>query len=73
MKKISNEAGTLVALLQENARRQPDATAYFFLTEGEEPDHIITYHQLDERARAIAAQLQAKSAAMQKTETPSFN
>ena len=50
---------TLVDLLRLRAQEQPDQRAFTFLHDGEtEKDHL-TYAQLDRRARAVAAQLQA--------------
>ncbi|MFC7979734.1 fatty acyl-AMP ligase [Streptomyces cinereoruber] len=51
-------APTLTDLLRLRARRQPDATAYTFLHNGEEPRETLTYAELDEaadtRARLLA-------------------
>lgn len=54
---------TLVDLLQERARRQPDCLAYSFLQDGEIETDRLTYPGLDRQARAIAAQLQSFNAA----------
>ncbi|HEU5229175.1 MAG TPA: MupA/Atu3671 family FMN-dependent luciferase-like monooxygenase, partial [Ktedonobacteraceae bacterium] len=49
---------TYVELLQTRARLHPERRAYIFLADGEtETDHL-TYAQLDQRARMIAALLQ---------------
>ncbi|HTK06061.1 MAG TPA: amino acid adenylation domain-containing protein, partial [Ktedonobacteraceae bacterium] len=49
---------TLVEILRERARHQPEQRAYTFLGDGEVEEAGITYAQLDYRARAIAALLQ---------------
>jgi len=51
---------TLVALLQQQADHYPDKIAYIFLVDGEQEEATITYRQLDQRARAIAAVLQKR-------------
>lgn len=51
---------TLVDLLRDRASQYPDQTAYTFLEDGEHESHTLTYRQLDERARAITAYLQAQ-------------
>jgi amino acid adenylation domain-containing protein/non-ribosomal peptide synthase protein (TIGR01720 family) len=51
-------AENLVALAGERARRQPAATAYLFLANGEEEQGALSYGELDLRARAIAGRLQ---------------
>jgi acyl-CoA synthetase (AMP-forming)/AMP-acid ligase II/aryl carrier-like protein len=50
---------TLVELLRERARRTPDSCAYVFLVDGETDERRLTYAELDARARAIGARLQA--------------
>jgi acyl-CoA synthetase (AMP-forming)/AMP-acid ligase II/acyl carrier protein len=50
---------TLVALLRHRALHQPTRIAYTFLADGESDVHNWTYAELDERARAVAAWLQA--------------
>ncbi|MBW4473277.1 MAG: AMP-binding protein [Stenomitos rutilans HA7619-LM2] len=55
-----NKNRTLVNLLQERASQHPDRTAYTFLEDGERESDTLTYRQLDEKARAIAAYLQAQ-------------
>jgi acyl-CoA synthetase (AMP-forming)/AMP-acid ligase II len=49
---------TLVELLQYRAISQPHQTAYTFLLDGETEEVSITYQQLDEQARSLAAHLQ---------------
>lgn len=48
---------TLVELLQYRSQHQPNDTAYIFLKNGETELPPLTYQQLDEKARAIAVQL----------------
>nr|VFJ98981.1 MAG: Acyl-CoA synthetase (AMP-forming)/AMP-acid ligase II [Candidatus Kentron sp. H]VFJ99212.1 MAG: Acyl-CoA synthetase (AMP-forming)/AMP-acid ligase II [Candidatus Kentron sp. H]VFK03864.1 MAG: Acyl-CoA synthetase (AMP-forming)/AMP-acid ligase II [Candidatus Kentron sp. H] len=50
--------GTLVDLLRHRAINRPDKIAYTFLKDGETEEGSLTYAQLDEKARAIAARLQ---------------
>ncbi len=49
---------TLPKLLQQRSSIQPDKTAYIFLRNGEKESARLTYKQLDEQARAMAASLQ---------------
>nr|VFK23759.1 MAG: Acyl transferase domain-containing protein [Candidatus Kentron sp. MB] len=51
------QPATLVELLQQQARNQPDKMAYTFLADGETEEASLTYAQLDRQARAIAARL----------------
>jgi len=53
---------TLVELLRLRALRQPDRTAYTFLSDGEREEATLTYGQLDARARAVGARLQEAGA-----------
>lgn len=55
--------GTLVDLVRRRAAIQPEQCAFTFLVDGEAPALSLTYAALDRRARAIAAQLQALTAA----------
>lgn len=50
---------TLVNLLRQRARQQPDRTAYIFLENGETETGSLTYGELDRQARAIATTLQS--------------
>ncbi|MEZ4708772.1 MAG: aminotransferase class I/II-fold pyridoxal phosphate-dependent enzyme [Caldilineaceae bacterium] len=50
---------TLVEILRTRAETQPDQRAYTFLVDGEREEVHLTYAELDQKARAIAAQLQA--------------
>ncbi len=54
---------TLVELLRLRAGEEPDFRAYTFLLDGEQEEAHVTYGELDRRARAIAARLQATGAA----------
>ncbi len=49
---------TLVDVLQWRAQYQPNHLAFQFLVDGEGEIETITYQELDQEARAIAAQLQ---------------
>ena len=52
------QAETVVDLLRYHAQRKPNETLYTFLKDGEVEDGLLTYAQLDRKARAIAAKLQ---------------
>ena len=52
------QINNLVELLQYRGRHQPSETAYVFLQDGEIESERLTYQQLDQKARAIAAQMQ---------------
>ena len=56
------EYRTLVDLLRVRADSQPHQIAYTFLLDGEVEDSRLTYGELDQRARAIAARLQSLGA-----------
>src|SRR6185436_17404331 len=51
-------ASTLVELLRHRARHQPTQRGYTFLVDGQAEEAHLTYGELDQRARVIAAQLQ---------------
>jgi acyl-CoA synthetase (AMP-forming)/AMP-acid ligase II/acyl carrier protein len=53
------EFSTLVDLLNNRSDNQPNQTAYIFLEEGETESCQLTYQQLDQQAKAIAASLQS--------------
>jgi acyl-CoA synthetase (AMP-forming)/AMP-acid ligase II len=53
---------TLIDLLRDRSQSQPNKTAYTFLQNGDTAANSLTYHSLDERARAIAAYLQQHNA-----------
>ncbi|MEM7156482.1 MAG: fatty acyl-AMP ligase [Myxococcota bacterium] len=52
---------TLVEILRKRAREQPSRVAFTWLAAGEREDGQLTYAQLEERARAIAAELQSRT------------
>ncbi len=56
------EYKSLIQLLQARAGSQPDKNAYTFLLDGETEEVSLTYGELDQRARAIAARLQSLGA-----------
>lgn len=60
---LSTPWSTLVELLRWRARHQPDRLAYVYLIDGETEGTRVTYAELDTRARAIAARLQAEGSA----------
>ncbi len=49
---------TLVELLRLRAQNQPNKVAYTFLKDGETEEASLTYAQLEQRARMIAAKIQ---------------
>lgn len=49
---------TFVDILDSRALHQPEQTAYIFLPDGETEAARLTYQQLDQKAKAVAAQLQ---------------
>jgi len=53
------KAATLVDILQIRAQEHPHQTIYNFLTDGETEEISLTYGQLEQNAKAIAAHLQA--------------
>ncbi|MBD2102742.1 fatty acyl-AMP ligase [Leptolyngbya sp. FACHB-261] len=55
-------SSTLVELLRWRAIQQPNQRAYTFLVDGKTEGPTLTYAELDQRARAIAALLQAHQA-----------
>ncbi len=50
---------TLVELLCQRAKAQPEQTAFTFLVDGKTESSKLTYFELDQQARAIAAKLQS--------------
>lgn len=52
---------TLVHALQRRAALTPDQLALRFLAENEEQAVVLSYRELDQRARTIAAALQAEA------------
>jgi acyl-CoA synthetase (AMP-forming)/AMP-acid ligase II len=57
-----NKFSTLVELLRYRASSQPESLAYIFLRDGEIEEARLTYGELDQKARAIAAHLQSLEA-----------
>jgi acyl-CoA synthetase (AMP-forming)/AMP-acid ligase II len=57
-----NQFSTLVELLRYRASTQPERIAYIFLRNGEIEEARLTYGELDQNARAIAAHLQSLEA-----------
>ena len=55
------KAATLVDILHNRAMEQPHQTIYNFLVDGETEEISLTYGQLEQKARAIAALLQSIS------------
>ena len=53
------QISTLVDLVQDHAKNQPDKIAYRFLSDGVNESDQLTYQALDQKARAIAAQFQS--------------
>jgi len=51
---------TLIEVLQDKVFNQADQRAFTFLLNGEEEETYLTYRQIDQRARSIAAQLQQR-------------
>ncbi|NER02577.1 MAG: fatty acyl-AMP ligase, partial [Okeania sp. SIO3C4] len=56
---VDKKIKTLVDLLQNRAIENPKQIAYTFLVDGETDTISLTYQQLEERSRAIAAYLQS--------------
>jgi len=55
--------GTLVDRLQFWAAEQPSETSFYYLVDGEKEEVSLTYHELDQRAKAIAAKFAEKGLA----------
>jgi amino acid adenylation domain-containing protein/thioester reductase-like protein len=49
---------TLIQLLRTRARHQPDHQAFLYLADGEQEEASLTFAEVDQRARSIAAWLQ---------------
>ena len=66
--RTSNEkaAATIIDILRFRADTQKNEIAYRFLADGEEEKAVLTYGELDRRARQIAAELQTISAVGQR-------
>src|SRR4051794_29449445 len=65
MTKLSLELSTptLIEILRERADRQGEKVAYRFLANGEVEEAALSFADLDRRARALGAYLQAHGAA----------
>ena len=59
-KTILNTQETIADILRRRAAWSPNKTAYIYLRDGENDEHILTYGELDLKARSIAAVLQAE-------------
>ena len=57
---IISSADTLLDVLRWRADRQPDQVAYVFLRDGVTSDTVLTYGDLDAKARSIAGYLQSR-------------
>ena len=55
----SRNISNLIDILIQRAETQPHQVAYTFLQDGETEEVNLTYQELDQRARALAAQLQS--------------
>jgi acyl-CoA synthetase (AMP-forming)/AMP-acid ligase II/acyl carrier protein len=56
---VPRELDTLFKVVRHRGLTQPDVRGYTFLVDGETEETALTYGQLDERARAIAARIQS--------------
>jgi acyl-CoA synthetase (AMP-forming)/AMP-acid ligase II len=59
---LAIELANLVEVLRHRARHQPERRAYAFLQNGDAEQGALSYRELDEAARAIAADLQGLGA-----------
>jgi len=57
---LKDKNHTFVNLLSDRASQKPDQVPYTFLEDGDRESDSLTYQQLDEKARAIAAYLQTQ-------------
>lgn len=57
---------TLIELLLSRSHQHPDRVALTFLADGEKEQSVLSYGELDRRARSIAARLQRRGAAGQR-------
>jgi len=55
---LLGKAHTLVDVIKYHVEKHPDAPAYTYLAEGEKAETQWTYIELDQHARAVAAELQ---------------
>ncbi|MHC5857699.1 amino acid adenylation domain-containing protein [Nostoc sp.] len=56
---ILPQCATIVDILRDRSFKIPHTQAFTFLEDGETQELTLTYHELDRRSRAVAAQLQA--------------
>ncbi|MDZ8264154.1 non-ribosomal peptide synthetase [Nostoc sp. ChiQUE01b] len=56
---IPSQCATIVDILRDRSFKMPHRQAFTFLEDGETHELTLTYHELDRRSRAVAAQLQA--------------
>ncbi|MEH2333128.1 amino acid adenylation domain-containing protein [Nostoc sp.] len=56
---IPPQCATIVDILRDRSFKMPHTQAFTFLEDGETQELTLTYHELDRRSRAVAAQLQA--------------
>ncbi|MCC5601619.1 non-ribosomal peptide synthetase [Nostoc favosum] len=56
---IPSQCATIVDILRDRSCNIPHTQAFTFLEDGETQELTLTYHELDRRSRAVAAQLQA--------------
>src|SRR5437773_4657660 len=56
---LTLSASTLDEILRLRAQEQPDRLAYIFLEDGETESGRLTYAELDQKARVIAAELRS--------------
>ncbi|MEH2158037.1 amino acid adenylation domain-containing protein [Nostoc sp.] len=55
----SSQCATIVDILRDRSFKMQHTQAFTFLEDGETEELTLTYHELDRRSRAVAAQLQA--------------
>ncbi|MDZ8084245.1 MAG: amino acid adenylation domain-containing protein [Nostoc sp. DedQUE12b] len=56
---IPPQYATIIDILRDRSFKMPHKQAFTFLEDGETQELTLTYHELDRRSRAVAAQLQA--------------
>ncbi|MFY0577471.1 AMP-binding protein [Cystobacter fuscus] len=57
---------SLIDLIRHHSERRPDKTGFVFLEDGEKESSVLTFGQLEQRVRAVAAQLQEMGATDQR-------
>src|SRR5215203_5335069 len=58
---MSHWPGSLVDILRKRGKEQPHQLAYRYLVDGEYDEVLMTYEELDRRARSVAALLQSSA------------